>query len=89
MVTHEDVRKFLESYLTQRLKAQGRELPADFSEDCDLYLSGLLDSLGIVELTAALSTYHGRQIDFEELDPENLAVVGPLCRFVSEQLSKT
>jgi acyl carrier protein len=87
-ITHETVRDFIENYLTRKLKAEGRELPSDFSENCDLFLSGLLDSLGVVELTTALCTHHDHEIDFEELDPRDMTVVGPLCRFVSEQLVK-
>jgi acyl carrier protein len=83
----EQVKGFLKDFLSQRLKVQGRPFPQQLSDDCDLLASGLLDSLGLLELVSALSRYCGREIDFEELDPDMIAVVGPLCRFVSTQCS--
>jgi acyl carrier protein len=57
-------------------------------EDCDLLLSGMIDSLGLLDLVAAIQEFAGREIDFEILDPEEMTIVGPLCRFVSEQVSE-
>ena len=85
----DDVRLFLMNYLARKLKDQGRDLPLDFSDDCDLYLSGYIDSLGLLELLTAIQQYIGREIDFEALDPEQMTIVGPLCRFVSRQMSES
>jgi acyl carrier protein len=88
-VSPEDVRRFLGDYVRRNMRAQGRDLPVEFSEDCDLLLSGLIDSLGLLELTTAISAYCEGEIDFEALDPEQMTIVGPLCRFVSEQTVKS
>jgi acyl carrier protein len=87
-VTPTDVRLFLKEYLTPRLAARGRDSEQDLPEDCDLLLTGLVDSLGLLELVTALTEHFGRQIAFEDLDPEQFTVVGPLCRYVAQQMSQ-
>ena len=85
VIGYEEAHEFLEDFLLQKLTAQGRNTPTELPEECDLLLSGLIDSLGILELLTALSHYCGREIDFEALDPDQMTIVGPLCRFVSAQ----
>jgi len=48
----------------------------------------MIDSIGLLELMEALREFSGNDIDFEVLDPEEMTIVGPLCRFVSQQTSK-
>jgi acyl carrier protein len=81
-----DVRIFLESYLTENLREQGRDMAVDLPDDCDLLLSGVIDSVGLLELITAVQKYCDREIDFERLDPESMTVFGPLCRYISEQM---
>jgi acyl carrier protein len=88
-MTQADVRSFLLSHLAERVRAEGRpEFPDDIPDDYDLLLSGLIDSLGLLELVSALSAYCGRELDFEAIDPDDLTRVGPLSRFVAEQVAK-
>jgi acyl carrier protein len=47
----------------------------------------MIDSLGLLDLMSAIQQHCQQEIDFEALDPEQLTVVGPLCRYVSEQLA--
>jgi acyl carrier protein len=53
-----------------------------------LLLSGFVDSLGLLELMTALQDQFGREIDFDELDAEQMTIVGPLKKFVAAQLAK-
>jgi acyl carrier protein len=86
VLTREDVRTFLSDQLARQLGTQGRDVSANgLQDDCDLLLSGKIDSLGLLELTAALDDYCGFEIDFETLDPEHMTIVGPLCDFVVAQ----
>ena len=84
----EELRVFLRDYLANRPASQGRDFPKDLSDDCDLLLSGMVDSLGLLELMTALQGYCGREFDFDALDPEQMTVVGPLCNFVASQMAK-
>jgi acyl carrier protein len=88
-VTPADVQSFLHEHIMKMLREQGREVPTDLPEDCDLLLSGYVDSMGLLELMTALQDHFGREIDFDELDAEQMTIVGPLGKFVAEQLAKT
>ncbi len=87
-VEYDDVRDFLLVFLSRKLEEQGRTLPDDLTDDYDLLLSGLLDSLGLLEMIAALQQQFGSDIDFESLDPEQISIIGPLCRFVAGQTAQ-
>ena len=86
-LTSTDVRIFLKNYLGRKLEANGRGALKDLPEDCDLLLSGVIDSIGLLELMDVLREFSGRDIDFELLDAEEVTIVGPLCTFVSQQTS--
>jgi acyl carrier protein len=87
-VTQTDVRAFIVDFLDDQLRFEGRAVPEHIPDDYDLLLSGLLDSLGLMELTAALGEYCGRELDFEALDPEQMTIVGPLSRFVADEAAR-
>jgi len=83
----EQIRTFLQQYILEKSVAGGKEKPGELADDCDLLLSGMIDSLGLLDLMSAIQQHCQQEIDFEALDPEQLTVVGPLCRYVSEQLA--
>jgi len=85
---HEGLREFVSQFLADRHAAQGKGFSDGLRDDCDLLLSGLVDSLGLLELMTSLQEYCGREIDFDALDPEKMTVVGPLCDFVAGQMAK-
>lgn len=58
-----------------------REIPDDFN----LLAEGVIDSLGFVQLIAELEQELGTPLDFGDLDPEELTVVGPLSRYLSQK----
>jgi acyl carrier protein len=87
-VTPDRVQDFLREYVAKYLRGQGREVPADLPDDCDLLLSGYVDSLGLLELMTAIQDHFGREIDFDQLDAEQMTIVGPLRRFIADQLNK-
>lgn len=88
VVTPTEVRLFLKDYLNRKLDETGHGSCEDLPEDCDLLLSGMIDSIGLLELMEALREFSGSDIDFEILDSEEMTIVGPLCRFVSQQTGK-
>jgi acyl carrier protein len=85
----EQIRAFLQRYIVEKSVAGGKGVPGALDDDCDLLLSGMIDSLGLLDLMTALQQHCQREIDFEALDPEQLTVVGPLCRYVSEQMANS
>ena len=84
--SREDVRIFLVAELSERSASRGGAFDSEeITDDRDLLLSGLIDSLGFLELAVALNEFCGFELDFDELDPEQMTVVGPLCDFVASQ----
>jgi acyl carrier protein len=62
--------------------------PADVADDFDLREAGVVDSLGFLELVTALEDQLAIELDFEELDPEQLTTVGPLVAHVAAQAAQ-
>ena len=58
---------------------------SELRDDFDLRVAGLVDSLGFVQLLAALETRLGRQVDVAELAPDQLTKVGPLARHIARR----
>lgn len=83
-----DVRIFLTGFIQRRLAAEGQDPLGELSDDCDLLLSGVIDSLGLLELVTAVNEHYGREIDFEDMDPEQMTIVGPLCDFVADRMAR-
>jgi acyl carrier protein len=79
-----EVRAFILDRLQDQLEAKGLSL-SSVPDDFDLLTEGVIDSMGIVELIVALEQQLGTCLDFEELDPENLTIIGPLCRYIEEK----
>ena len=80
-LTFETLRQFLLERLETELDAIGKDadtLPDDF----DLLDEGVIDSLGLLELLSAIEERFAIRMDWEDIDPEALAKVGPLCRYI-------
>ena len=50
------------------------------ADDTDLLATGLLDSLGFVELLAYVEQTTGRQVDLSDADPSEFTTVQGFCR---------
>ncbi len=81
--TTEQVRGFVLSHLGDAFAEHGID-PATVGDDFDLLTSGVIDSFGILELIAAVNAHFGIEVDFEELDPEGLTVVGRFSAYVAQ-----
>ena len=84
--TPDSVRVFVADFLNRKLRDRGQGPLNDLPDDYDVLLSGVLDSLAFVEMMMGAGEHFVGEIDFENLDPEKMTIVGPLCLFVSEQL---
>ena len=84
VISVEDVRSLVLEKLQPWLDAKGlgaEEIPDNF----DCLTEGLIDSMGILQLISEVEARFGITVDFEELDPENLTVIGPFCRHIAEK----
>jgi len=84
MVTRDEIRNLILNHLEAPLVANDLT-PQTVPDDFDLLREGIIDSFGFVELIVVLQEKVGTEIDFEDLDPEDLTVVGPLCRYVESK----
>lgn len=80
-VSVEEVRSFVLAKLQTRLAANGLT-PQAVPDDFDLFVEGIVDSMGLIELITAVEQNFEIRIDFEDLDPEDMSVIGPFCRYV-------
>ena len=58
------------------------EDPANLQPDDDLIDSGILDSMGIMQLVTHLEKEYGINIPTEEIEPEHFVSVSALAAFV-------
>jgi acyl carrier protein len=76
------IRAFVIEELDDVLRESGVD-PREVGEEFDLLTSGVVDSLGMIELVLALNERFGLDVDFEGLDPEKFTVLGPLASYVA------
>lgn len=84
----EYVRSLILAHLARSITELGLE-PAALTDDFDLLTSGVIDSLGIVELISGIEQQLGIALDLSELDPEDLTTLGPLSRYIETQYSQS
>jgi acyl carrier protein len=82
----EEVRTLVLAQVTDELAAVGLT-PDDVSDDLDLLYEGVIDSLRLIEIIGALEDRFGAELDFEDLDPDEITVLGPFCRHVKRQVN--
>jgi acyl carrier protein len=80
-----DVKAFIVSALREPLAAVGYD-GEGVPDDLDLRTSGVVDSLGFIQLIAQLEARFGCAIDLSELAPEELTNLGALSRHVASQV---
>ena len=80
--TSDNVREFILQHYRYKLAQMNIELES-ISEQFDLLSEGVIDSLGILELISAIESVFGISVDLEELDAEQLTIVGPLSEYIA------
>jgi acyl carrier protein len=83
-VSAEEVRRLVLEGLAEPLGRMGLR-PDEVPDDFDLLTSGLIDSFGLVELITDVEERFGLELDFEQLDPEGLTVIGTFSRYVERE----
>ena len=82
-----NVREYILSLYKTQIAERGLLLD-QVPDDFDLLMEGIVDSLGIMELVTALETHFAHPIDFEELDAEQMTILGPLSSHVQRKLTE-
>lgn len=79
------LRSAIAERLTQRLARLGLS-PSDLTDDLDLVRSGILDSLGFVDLIADMEIATGKQVDLEQaLERGNATTVGSIVSLFAQR----
>jgi acyl carrier protein len=63
--------------------------PARAPDDLDLRACGAIDSLGFIELVVELEETFGVELELEEVEPEELTVLGTLRDHVAGRIAAT
>lgn len=85
-VTTEEIRTSLLGRLQPTLAAKNLR-SEDIADDFDLLTEGVIDSMGFIELIVFFEQQFNTEIDFDEMDAEELTLVGPLCRFIQSKVA--
>jgi acyl carrier protein len=83
-----DVRQFLLTKYAADIKALGF-IPDDLSDDFDFFLSGVVDSFGLLEMVAAVEDAFQVQSDLSSLDAENISILGPLSKCIAANATRS
>lgn len=88
VLREDEVKAFIASNLADDLKENnvpGDALPDDF----DLMKKGIIDSIGLIMLISAIEeNFNLEEIDFEDMDTEELTVIGPLCAYIADRAKR-
>jgi len=63
--------------------------PDSFQNDASFLESGIIDSMGILELITFVEKTYGVKVEPEEMVPENFDSVSKLALFVSKKVAKS
>jgi len=87
VVQADEVRRFIVSHLASPIKENNiteKEITGDF----DLMKRGIIDSIGFLHLVSAIENHFGIEVDFEDMDTEDLTIIGSICRYIEERAEK-
>jgi acyl carrier protein len=58
--------------------------PFEVPDSFDFFLSGVIDSFGILEMVGSIEDEFRVQLDMATLDAEQITILGPLSQYVAE-----
>jgi acyl carrier protein len=83
-LTFGQVRALVLSRLQASIVATGLR-SEEINDDLDMLTEVLINSMGTIELIITIEQDFGVTVDFAELDPESLTIIGPFCRYIAEK----
>lgn len=87
VVTADEVRRFVISELHASFKENGVDVAA-VADDFDLMKMGVIDSIGLINLLGSIDDRFGIEVDYEDMDTDDITVIGPLCRYIEARAHK-
>ena len=87
VVTAKEVRGFIVSHLANSFK-ENNLAENGITDDFDLKDRGIIDSIGYLQLISAIEEHFSIEIDFGDMDAENLTVIGSMSRYIEERAEK-
>jgi len=82
-ITEAGIRRFLLDKYREPIGAIGL-IPDDLTDEFDLLLNGVIDSFGVLEMSAIEKEFQ-IELDLADLDAEQITILGPLSRYVAER----
>lgn len=73
-----DLERDLVQWILDYIEEEEFSVDVEITADTDLVATGALDSMGFVGLIAKFEELAGTEVDFEEIDPEELTSVRSL-----------
>ena len=83
LVSTEEVRLFILDYL-QKNSALGSTIGPLTNDSFDFLKAGMIDSFGLIEMISDMEDHFHITVDFDQLDPEKLTILGPFSSYVAE-----
>src|SRR5262245_49367514 len=80
-VTPDNVRRFLLAKYSGPIKGKGSD-PVEVPDTFD-FLSGIIDSFGILEMVSSIEEEFRIRLDLAALDAEHVTILGPLSEYVA------
>ena len=87
-LTADAVRTFVLHLVADSLLACGLK-PELVPDDYDLLSGGVMDSFGLIEMITSVEDEFGLELDFEQMEPEQVGIIGDFARFVVETGART
>lgn len=88
VVAADEVKRFVISHLSGAFR-ENNVLPAEIADGFDLMKQGVIDSIGLIQLVSAIEEHFNfEEVDFEDMDTEELTVIGPLCAYIAERAKR-
>jgi acyl carrier protein len=87
VVRSDEVRPFIISHLAGSFR-ENNLAEEEIADDFDLMKMGIIDSIGFLALLSAIEKHFAIEVDFEDMDTENLTVIGSICKYIEERAVK-
>ena len=84
LISAEDVRIYILNYLSERAPKGDLDGRLIVDDAFDFLRGGIIDSMGVLEMIAAMEEHFGITVDFEQMDTEEFAILGCFSRYVAK-----